>query len=198
MGRQKVSAVVSVGPPEKGPPSPTGLLRTFSSLAFALGVYSPALRGTSLNRLRLTTPGTLHWLVADADTDRIVSLGSVLADQRLWELGTKLTSIPNEAPKALENNQQLASPCKQALLNYSNSNKSEAPNGNLEVAGNDVHEGLSDNSKIITQPLDGAHNRPIFVKKFPSQAPSCGSSMEDDEEINSSLRPFDNALEMDI
>ncbi|KAJ8447423.1 hypothetical protein Cgig2_019417 [Carnegiea gigantea] len=109
-----------------------------------------------------------------------------------------LTSIPNEAPKALENNQKLASPYKQALLSYPNSNKLEAPNGDLEVAGNDVHEGLPDNSKTITQPLDGAHNRPIFVGKFPFQALSYGSSMEDDEEVISSWRPFDNALEMDI
>ncbi|KAJ8442566.1 hypothetical protein Cgig2_026508 [Carnegiea gigantea] len=223
------------------------LLWTFGSLAFALDVYSPALHGSLLNRLRLTTPDTLDRLVADAGTDTMVDLGSVVADQRLWELGTvcfkrsiqpvkrvelkvawakfqkrassrpskqreepqkkmvskwipkkKLTSMPNEAPKALENNQQLASPYKQALLSYPNNNKLEAPNGNLEVAENDVHEGLLDNSKTITQPLDGAHNRPIFVGKFPSQAPSCGSSLKDDEEINSSLCPFDNALEMDI
>jgi len=115
-----------------------------------------------------------------------------------WILKNKLTSIPNEAPKALENNQKLASPYKQALLSYSNSNKLESPNGNLKVAGNDVHEGFLDNSKTITQPLNGAHNRPIFVGKFPSQALSCGSSMEDDEKIISSLRPFDNALEMNI
>ncbi|KAJ8445724.1 hypothetical protein Cgig2_026051 [Carnegiea gigantea] len=110
----------------------------------------------------------------------------------------KLTSIPNEVPKALENNQQLASPYKQALLSYPNSNKLEAPNGNLRVADNVVHEGLSDNSKTITQSLDSVHNRPIFVGKFPSQAPSSGSSMGDDEEINSSLSLFDNAVEMDI
>ncbi|KAJ8436673.1 hypothetical protein Cgig2_006383 [Carnegiea gigantea] len=153
---------------------------------------SLTLRGTSLNRLRLTTPGTFHRLVADAGTNRMVGLGSVMADQR------KLTSIPNEAPTALENNQQLASPYKQALLSYPNSNKLEAPNDNLEVAGNDVHESLSDNSKTITQSLDGAHNQSIFVGKFPSQALSYGSSMEDDEKINSSLFPFDNAFEMDI
>ena len=115
-----------------------------------------------------------------------------------WIPKRNLTLIPNEAPTALEDNQQLASPYKQALLRNLNSNKLEAPNGNLEVVGNDVHEGLSNNSKTITQPLDDAHNRPIFVGKFPSQAPSCGSSMEDDEEINSSLRPFDSTLEMDI
>jgi len=61
-----------------------------------------------------------------------------------------------------------------------------------------VFEGLSNNSKTITQPLDGAHNRPISVEKFSFQAPSYGSSMEDDEEVNSSLHPFDNVLEMDI
>ena len=115
-----------------------------------------------------------------------------------WIPKKKLTSIPNEAPKALEDNQQMASPYKLVLLSYLNSNKLEAPNGNLEVVGNDVHEGLLDNSKTITQPLDDPHNCPIFIGKFPSQAPSCGSSMEDDEEINSSLRPFDSTLEIDI
>ncbi|KAJ8430678.1 hypothetical protein Cgig2_033834 [Carnegiea gigantea] len=103
-----------------------------------------------------------------------------------WIPKKNLTSISNEAPKALEDNQQLASPYKQALLSYLNSNKLEAPNGNLEAVGNDVHEGLSDNSKTITQPLDDAHNRPIFVRKFPSQAPR--SSMEDNEDINIPLR----------
>ncbi|KAJ8444435.1 hypothetical protein Cgig2_005957 [Carnegiea gigantea] len=34
--------------------------------------------------------------------------------------------------------------------------------------------------------------------RVPSQAPSCGSFMEDDEEFNSSLRTFDSALEIDI
>ncbi|KAJ8443789.1 hypothetical protein Cgig2_017270 [Carnegiea gigantea] len=110
----------------------------------------------------------------------------------------KLTSIPNEAPNALEDNQQMASPYKLALLSYPNSNKLEAPNGNLEIVGNDVHRGFSDNCKIITQPLDAAHKCPIFVGNFPSQAPSCRYSMEDDEEINSSLRTFDSALETDI
>ncbi|KAJ8431031.1 hypothetical protein Cgig2_022973 [Carnegiea gigantea] len=102
-----------------------------------------------------------------------------------WIPKKKITSIPNEAPKALEDNQQLASPYEQALLSYPNSNKLEAPNGNLEVVGTDVHEGLLDNSKTITQPLDDPHNRPIFVGKFPSQAPSCRSFMEDDKKINS-------------
>jgi len=83
-------------------------------------------------------------------------------------------------------------------LSYPNSDKLEAPNGNREVMGNDVHEGLLDNTKTITQLLDDAHNRPIFVGKFPSQAPRCGSSMKDDEEINSSLCPVDSVLKMDI
>ena len=96
-------------------------------------------------------------------------------------------------------NQQLASPYKQALLRNLNSNKLETPNGNFKVVGNDAHEGLLDNSKIITQPLDDAHNRPIFVGKVPSQAPSYRSSIEDDEEVNStSLRSFDRTLEVDI
>ncbi|KAJ8442359.1 hypothetical protein Cgig2_018615 [Carnegiea gigantea] len=99
-----------------------------------------------------------------------------------------------EEPQKKIDNQQFASPYKQTLLSYPNSNMLEAPNG----CENDVHEGLSDNSKTITQALDDAHNHPIFVGKFPSQAPSCGSSMEDDEEINSSLRLFDSTLEMDI
>ncbi|KAJ8448885.1 hypothetical protein Cgig2_030741 [Carnegiea gigantea] len=100
-----------------------------------------------------------------------------------WIPKKKLTSIPNKAPKALKDNQQLVSPYKQALLSYPNSNMLETPN---------------DNSKIITQPLNDADSRPIFVGKFPSRAPSCRSSMEDDEEINSPLRPFDSALEIDI
>ena len=46
---------------------------------------------------------------------------------------------------------------------------------------------------------DDAHNRPIFVRKFHPQVPSCGSSMEDDEEVNStSLHPFDRTLKMVI
>jgi len=83
-----------------------------------------------------------------------------------WILKSNLTSIPNETPTALENNQQLASPYKQALLRNLNSSKLEAPNGDLEVVGNDVHEGLSDNNKAITQSLHDAHNRPIFFGKF--------------------------------
>ncbi|KAJ8432568.1 hypothetical protein Cgig2_026616 [Carnegiea gigantea] len=232
--------VVSVGLSEKGPSSLTGLLWTFGSLALALDVYSPALRGTSLNRLRVTNPGAFHRLVADAGIDRMVGLGSVVANQWLRELGTHSTSeesrenlglkklfssfgevvdvyVSNKVGKksgrkygfirfgefnhgksAIEalngesvNGHKLevtwakfqkrtpSRPSKQreepqkkmqALLSYPNSNKLEAPNGNLEVAGNDVHEGLSDNSETITQPLNGAHNRSIFVGKFPSQA----------------------------
>ena len=70
-----------------------------------------------------------------------------------WIPKRNLTSTPNEAPIALEDNQQLASPYKKALLRNLNINKLEAPNGNLAVVGNDVHQGLLDNSKTINQPL---------------------------------------------
>ena len=62
----------------------------------------------------------------------------------------------------------------------------------------DVHEDLSDNNKTISQSLNNAHNQPIYVGKFSSQASSCGSSMEDDEETDSSLRPFDDPLEIEL
>ncbi|KAJ8448792.1 hypothetical protein Cgig2_011413 [Carnegiea gigantea] len=151
----------------------------------------------------LTVPNTFHRPVADAGTNRLTFQGTGEANQGLRRMGLvclkNLTSIPNEAPTALEYNQQLASPYKQSLLRNVNSNKLEAPNGNLEVVGNDVHEGLSDNGKTIIQFLDDAHNRPTFVGKFPSQALSYGSSIEDNEEVNStSLCPLDRTLEMDI
>ena len=62
----------------------------------------------------------------------------------------------------------------------------------------DVHEDLLDNSKTISQLLNNKHNQLIYVGKFSSQAPSCGSSMEDDEEIDSSLRAFNDPLEMEL
>ena len=62
----------------------------------------------------------------------------------------------------------------------------------------DVDEGLSDNSKTITQPLDNAHSRPIYVEKFTSQVPSCGYSMEDSEEIDSYLCPFHGPLDLEL
>ena len=62
----------------------------------------------------------------------------------------------------------------------------------------DVREDLSDNSKTISQTLKNAHSRSIYVGKFLSQVPSCGSSMEADREIDRSLRPFDDLLEMEL
>ncbi|KAJ8421946.1 hypothetical protein Cgig2_006417 [Carnegiea gigantea] len=62
----------------------------------------------------------------------------------------------------------------------------------------DVHEDLSDNNKTIGHHLDNAYNQSIYVGKCSSQAPNCGSSMEDDENTDSSLRPFDDALEMEL
>ena len=51
-----------------------------------------------------------------------------------------------------------------------------------------VYEGVSDNNKTITQPLNNAHSCPIYVGKFTSEVPSCGFSMEDDEGIDRCLR----------
>ena len=67
-----------------------------------------------------------------------------------------------------------------------------------EVVQEDVHENLSDNSKVISQSLDNANNRPIYVGKFPSQAPNCRSSMEDDEEIDSCLRLFNDRSKIEL
>jgi len=76
-----------------------------------------------------------------------------------------------------------------------NDNELEGQNSANEVVENDVHEGLSDNSRTITQPMDNVHNCPIYVEKFTFQVPSCGSSMKDDIEIDSSVSPFDSPLE---
>ncbi|KAJ8423822.1 hypothetical protein Cgig2_017385 [Carnegiea gigantea] len=162
-------------------------------------------------RSHLTAPGALHRSGAGAGADREAILGSVVAGQLLRESDTvcfkrgikpvrrveRTSSMPSKQREE-PHIKMLTSPYKEALLSYPNSNMLEAPNGNLEVVGNDVYKGLSDNSQTITQPLDDAHNHLIFVGKFPSQTPSCGSSMEDDKETNSSLRPFDSALKMDI
>ena len=67
-----------------------------------------------------------------------------------WIPKKKFTLVPNEAHKPLEDNQQMASPYKQAPLSYLNSNKLEAPNGDREFVGNDVNEGFLDNNKTIT------------------------------------------------
>ncbi|KAJ8431926.1 hypothetical protein Cgig2_016359 [Carnegiea gigantea] len=107
----------------------------------------------------------------------------------VWKWIPKVTNVPN---------QDLGSPYKQALLSNSNGNELEGQKNADEVVDKDACEGLSDNSKTITQPLDNAQCRLIYVGKFTSQVPSCGSSMDDDDEIASSLRPFDGPLEMEF
>ncbi|KAJ8450428.1 hypothetical protein Cgig2_002113 [Carnegiea gigantea] len=110
-------------------------------------------------------------------------------------------TMPNVASKNVEDEDiQVASklkndliqdasiPYKQALLSCPNDNNLEAGRSANEVAEEAVYEGLSDNSKTITQPLDNALNRPIY----------CGSSMEDGEEIDSNLRTFDGPLELEL
>ena len=57
---------------------------------------------------------------------------------------------------------------------------------------------VSDNSKTITQPLDNNHSLLIYVGKFTSQVSSCGSSMEDDEGMDSSLRLFYGPLKIEF
>ncbi|KAJ8429013.1 hypothetical protein Cgig2_012711 [Carnegiea gigantea] len=95
-------------------------------------------------------------------------------------------------------NQDFSSPYKQALLSNPNGNGLEGQKSPHEAMEEGVHENLLDNSKTINRPLDNAHNCPIYVGKFPSQVPSYGSSVEDDEEIDNSLRPFDNPVEMEL
>ncbi|KAJ8423074.1 hypothetical protein Cgig2_007577 [Carnegiea gigantea] len=107
----------------------------------------------------------------------------------VWKWIPKVKNVPN---------QDLSSHYKQALLSNLNGNGLEGQKRAKEAMEEDAHEDLSDNSKTISQPLDNAYNRQIYVGKFPSQAPRCGSSTEDDEEIDSSLRPFDNPLEMEL
>ena len=92
----------------------------------------------------------------------------------------------------------MSSPYKQALLGYPNNNELEAQKGANEAMDEDVYEGLSNNSKTVKQPLHNAHHSLIYFGKFTSQVPSYGSSVEDNEEIDSSSRPFDGHLEMDI
>ncbi|KAJ8431271.1 hypothetical protein Cgig2_011124 [Carnegiea gigantea] len=62
----------------------------------------------------------------------------------------------------------------------------------------DVHERLLDNSKTITHPLDNAHSRLIYVGKFTSQVPRCALSMDDGEEMDSALCPFDGPLKIEF
>ncbi|KAJ8441515.1 hypothetical protein Cgig2_026316 [Carnegiea gigantea] len=89
--------------------------------------------------------------------------------------------------------QDFSSHYKQALLNNTIGDGLEGQKSAKEVVEEDVHEVPSDNTKTISQSLNNAHNRPIYIGK-----PSCGSSMEDDEEIDNSLCPFDDPLEMKL
>ncbi|KAJ8429233.1 hypothetical protein Cgig2_009389 [Carnegiea gigantea] len=85
-------------------------------------------------------------------------------------------------------NQDTSSPYKQALLSCSNDNELGAQEGANEAVMED----------IITQPLDNAYSRPIYIGKLISQVPSYGSSIKDDEKINSTSRAFDGPLEMEF
>ncbi|KAJ8438276.1 hypothetical protein Cgig2_030641 [Carnegiea gigantea] len=67
-----------------------------------------------------------------------------------------------------------------------------------EAVEEDVYEGLSDNNKTVTQPLDNAHSHLVYVGKFTSQLLSCGSSIDGDEEIDSPLCAFDGHPEMEL
>ncbi|KAJ8423502.1 hypothetical protein Cgig2_023086 [Carnegiea gigantea] len=77
-------------------------------------------------------------------------------------------------------NQDMSFPYKQALLSYPTGNELEAQKGANEAMEEHVHDHL------------------IYVGKLTSQVPSCGSSMEDNKEIDSSLHPFDDPLEMEL
>ncbi|KAJ8432525.1 hypothetical protein Cgig2_030317 [Carnegiea gigantea] len=94
--------------------------------------------------------------------------------------------------------EDVSTPYKQAFLSCSNDNNLETWRSANEVMEEGVHEGLLDNSMTITQPLDNASSRLIYVGKFIPQVPSCGSSMEDGEEIDSTLRPFDGSLKLEL
>ena len=91
-------------------------------------------------------------------------------------------------------NHDMSSSFKQALLSNPNGNELEAQKSANEAMEDDVPKGLSDNSKTIAQPLDNAHGQLIYAGKFTSKVLNCGSFMEDDEEIDSSLHPFDGPL----
>ncbi|KAJ8432650.1 hypothetical protein Cgig2_011816 [Carnegiea gigantea] len=77
-------------------------------------------------------------------------------------------------------NQDFSSHYKQALLSNLNDNGLE---------GQKSAEEAVDRRKMFMK---------IFWTTFPFQAISCGSSMEDDEEIYSSFRPFDDSLVMEF
>ncbi|KAJ8440234.1 hypothetical protein Cgig2_023999 [Carnegiea gigantea] len=117
-----------------------------------------------------------------------------------WILKKNSGTMPNVASKDMEDTDiqvafklkndliyDASSPYKQALLCCPNDNNLEAWRSANEAVEEDVHKGLSDNSKTITQPLNNAPSRPIYVGKSIFQVPRCGSSMEDGEEIDSTL-----------
>ncbi|KAJ8441593.1 hypothetical protein Cgig2_023157 [Carnegiea gigantea] len=94
--------------------------------------------------------------------------------------------------------QHSSSPYEEALLSNPSGDGLEGQKSANEIVEEDVREDLSDNSKTISQTLKNAHSRPNYFGKFPSQVPSCESSMEDDKEIDNSLRPFNDLLEMEL
>ena len=117
-------------------------------------------------------------------------IGSDLAKRNpVWKWVPKVKNVPN---------QDLGSLYKQALLSNPNGNELAGQKNVNEDVDKDVHEGLSDNSKTITEPLDNAQCRQIYVGKFTSEVLSCRSFMDDDEEIVSSLCPFNYPLEMEL
>ncbi|KAJ8446268.1 hypothetical protein Cgig2_016039 [Carnegiea gigantea] len=137
---------------------------------------------------------------------KLVSGGSCLPGTlTLQPRGTKESNPPRKKtvgkwiPKVKNDLIQVASaPYKQAFLSSPNGNNLEVQKSANEAVEEDVHDGFSDNSKTITQPLNNAYNRPIYIGKFTSQVTNCNSSMEDGEEIDSTLRPFDGPLELEF
>ncbi|KAJ8446338.1 hypothetical protein Cgig2_005869 [Carnegiea gigantea] len=118
---------------------------------------------------------------------------------RMGSSSTRKKTVWKWIPKAKNvPNQHSSSPYKQALLSNPNGDGLEGHKSANEVVEEDVRENLSDNSKTTSQPFNNVHSHPIYVGKFPSQVPSCGSSMEDDENIDSSLRTFDDRLEIEL
>ncbi|KAJ8430778.1 hypothetical protein Cgig2_027856 [Carnegiea gigantea] len=108
----------------------------------------------------------------------------------IWKWIPKANNAPNH---------HSSSPYKQALLSNLNGDGFDGQKSANEVVEEGVRVDLFDNSNPISQPLDNGLSRPIFVEEFPSQQlPSCRSSLEGDEEMDSSRRPFDGPLEMKL
>ncbi|KAJ8449199.1 hypothetical protein Cgig2_027201 [Carnegiea gigantea] len=156
-----------------------GLEKLFSSYGEIVDVYIPSKVGRKSGRKY----GFIRFGEFYHGKSAIEALnGKIVNGHKLEVACPKFHKRPASKPRKQREEPQkkmLASPHKQALLRNLNGNKLAAPNGNLEVVGNDAHEGLSDN--------------------IPFSSANCGSFMEDDEDVNStSLRPFDRTLEMDI